>query len=62
MDWNQFKQIDPKLLVGLVNTELRNHAESLNDFCRTHDIDETQLCSRLDAINYKYQKEHNQFR
>ena len=62
MDWNQFKQVDPCLLVGLVNTELRNHAESLNDFCRTHDIDEAQLRARLEKLNYHYQEEHNQFR
>ena len=62
MDWNQFKKIDPYLLVGLVNTELRNHAESLNDFCRTHDIDKTQLCARLEKVNYQYNKEQNQFR
>ena len=62
MDWNQFKKIDPYLLVGLVNTELRNHAESLNDFCSTHDIDQMQLCARLETVNYQYNKEHNQFR
>ena len=62
MDWTKFKKIDPNLLVGLINPELRNHAESLNDFCRTHDIDEAQLCARLEIFNYQYQKEHNQFR
>lgn len=62
MDWTNFKKIDPNLLVGLVNTELRNHAKSLNDFCRTHDINEAQLCARLEIFNYRYQKEHNQFR
>ena len=62
MDWTNIKKIDPNLLVGLVNTELRNHAESLSDFCRTHDIDEALLCARLERFNYRYQKEHNQFR
>ena len=62
MDWTKFRKIDPNLLVGLINTELRNHAQSLNDFCRTHDIDEAQLCARLEIFNYQYKKEHNQFR
>lgn len=62
MDWSHFQQIDPHLLVGLVNTELRNHADSLEDLCRTHDIDQAQLCARLETANYHFQVEQNQFR
>jgi len=62
MDWSQFHKIDPHLLVGLVNTELRNHAESLEDLCRTHDIDPNALCERLASADYHYQKEQKQFR
>ncbi len=62
MDLSQFDQIDPHLLVGLVNTELRNHADSLEDLCRTHDIGEAALRSRLAAADYHFQPEQNQFR
>ena len=62
MDWSQFKRIDPHLLVGLVNTELRNQADSLEDLCRTHDIESAQLCSYLAAADYHYLAEQNQFR
>lgn len=62
MDWTQFESIDPHLLVGLVNTELRNHADSLEDLCRTHDIDAAKLEARLSSADYQYQAEQNQFR
>ena len=62
MDWTQLESMDPHLLVGLVNTELRNHADSLEDLCRTHDIDPAALKSRLAAADYQYQAKQNQFR
>ncbi len=57
-----FQSIDPHLLVGLVNTELRNHAESLEDLVRTHNVDETALTNRLAAAGYEYRPEQKQFR
>ncbi|MGB0409151.1 MAG: DUF4250 domain-containing protein [Opitutales bacterium] len=62
MDWTQFKSMDPHLLVGLVNTELRNHSDSLEDLCRTHDVDIHGLTSRLAMADYHYLREQNQFR
>ena len=62
MDWTRFESMDPHLLVGLVNTELRNHADSLEDLCRTHDIDSQGLIAKLAAADYIYQAEQNQFR
>lgn len=62
MDWTKFESIDPHLLVGLVNTELRNHADSLEDLCRTHDVDQAALCSHLASADYHFQADQNQFR
>jgi|TARA_Y100000385_G_C12672851_1_gene458727 hypothetical protein len=62
MDWSQFQRIDPQLLLGLINTELRNHADSLQDLCRTHEIDQAELCAYLASANYHFQAEQNQFR
>ena len=62
MDLSQFQAIDPHLPVGLVNTGLRNHADSLEDLCRTHDIDHDQLCAYLKSADYHFQTEQNQFR
>lgn len=62
MDWSRFDKIDPHLLVGLVNTELRNHSDSLDDLCRTHDIDRDQLCAHLASKDYLWQPTQSQFR
>ncbi len=43
MDFSKWQNIDPHLLVGLVNTELRNYSESLDDLVKTHDISEEDL-------------------
>ena len=62
MDWSQFQRIDPHLLLGLINTELRDNADSLEDLCRTHDIDQEKLCAYLASADYNFQAEQNQFR
>lgn len=62
MDLSKCLQMDPHLLVGLVNTELRNHCESLDDLVKTHGIEETALVETLAAADYIYQPQHNQFR
>lgn len=54
--------MDPHLLVGLVNTELRNHAESLEDLCRSHDINLKDITAKLASADYHYIPEQNQFR
>jgi hypothetical protein len=62
MDWTRFESMDPHLLVGLVNTALRNHCESLEDLCQTHDIDLQALTAKLATADYVYQAGQNQFR
>ncbi|TVP75426.1 MAG: DUF4250 domain-containing protein [Puniceicoccaceae bacterium] len=62
MDWSQFQHMDPHLLVGLVNTELRNQSDSLEDLCATHDIDSDLLCAQLQTAGYQFNPEQNQFR
>ena len=62
MDWTRFAQMDPQLLVGLVNTELRNHSDSLEDLCQTHALDQRELCAYLAAAGYDYQPQQKQFR
>nr|MDP0504972.1 DUF4250 domain-containing protein [Verrucomicrobiota bacterium JB025] len=62
MDLSKFGQMDPHLLVGLVNTELRNQCESLEDLVKTHGLDGAALEERLAGADYRYQEEQNQFR
>jgi hypothetical protein len=62
MDFSKWKGMDPHMLVGLVNTELRNHCESLEDLVKTHDLPEDDLIRKLAAAGYEYRGEQNQFR
>lgn len=62
MNFSNWKKTDPHLLVGLVNTELRNHSESLDDLVKTHDIPEDELIQKLAEAGYRYETEQKQFR
>lgn len=62
MSLENYRKMDPLLLVGLVNTELRNYCEDLHDLCRTHDIDEAILCERLASQGFIYQADQKAFR
>jgi len=54
--------MDPHLLVGLLNTELRNHCDSLDDLVKTHHLDPQRLIETMAAADYLYRPEQNQFR
>lgn len=62
VDLSSFRSMDPHLLVGLVNTELRNHCDSLEDLVKTHHLDEEALRHKLAEAAYEYRAEQNQFR
>ena len=54
--------MDPHLLLGLLNTELRNHCESLEDLVKTHHLDQELLIGKMALADYIYHPEQNQFR
>lgn len=62
MNLSNYLRMDPHLLVGLVNTELRNNSESLEDLVKTHHLELDTLVGRLAAAGYVYQEEQRQFR
>ena len=62
MKLDRFDSMDPHLLVGLVNTELRNNADDLPDLCKTHNIEEKALKDRLAQADYFFQEDSGQFR
>lgn len=62
MNLANYQTMDPHLLVGLVNTELRNQATSLRDLCKTHSLEEAALIARLASANYEWRPEQKQFR
>lgn len=62
MDFSKWKSMDTHLLVGLLNTELRNHSESLEDLIKTHDLPEEAVKAKLAEAGYEYRSEQKQFR
>ena len=62
MNWENFATMDPHLLVGMVNTEIRNHCNDLEDLCLRHEIDQTALVAYLKEAGYDYIPEQKKFR
>ncbi len=62
MDLSNYPLMDPHLLVGLLNTELRNHCDSLEDLVKTHHLDPILLIAKMEIAGYLYQAGQNQFR
>jgi Domain of unknown function (DUF4250) len=62
MDLSRALHMDPHLLVGLLNTELRNHSSSLDDLIKTHHLDEAVVLEKLALSDYHYHAELKQFR
>lgn len=52
---------DPYMLLSLVNMRLRDQYTSLEDFCRSLDVNEVDIKSKLEEIGYEYSKKSNQF-
>ena len=52
---------DPVILLGVVNTKLRDFYPSLEALCDDLEIDRDELSEKLDAIDYTYDAERNQF-
>ena len=62
MNLAHYLDMDPHLLLGLLNTELRNHCDSFDDLVKTHNLDPEALIAKMAAAGYIYQVEQRQFR
>jgi hypothetical protein len=52
---------DPVMLLSYINTQLRDFYPTLNELCSALNLSKDELCSKLSAIDYKYDEEANQF-
>lgn len=59
---SRYETMDPFILLSAVNLKLRDEQPSLDELCRTYEIDEKKLCSRLNGVGFTYNAEQNQFR
>ena len=52
---------DPNILLSYVNTQLRDTYDSLDELCRSLDLDETEIKTSLHGIGYEYDEGLNKF-
>lgn len=52
---------DPVMLLSFVNTQLRDHYPSLEEFAAIYQIDAAEVISALKTIDYAYDPATNQF-
>lgn len=52
---------DPYLLLSIVNTKLRDEAESFKELCKAYGKNEDEIMMKLKIIGYSYDAAHNQF-
>ncbi|MBR7038568.1 MAG: DUF4250 domain-containing protein [Oscillospiraceae bacterium] len=53
---------DPAILLSWINTQLRDFYPSLEELCKTADVDPQSICDKLAAIGYTYDPAQNRFR
>ncbi|EJP6471525.1 DUF4250 domain-containing protein [Clostridium sp. FAM 1755] len=61
IDKEQIKNMNPYILLSLVNTKLRDEFKNLKDFCETYDLKQDEIENKMKSIEYKYDSEINQF-
>lgn len=52
---------DPILMLGVVNTKLRDFYVSLDDLCEDMQVDRAEIMEKLKGIDYEYDRTRNQF-
>jgi len=52
---------DPVILLGVINTKLRDYYSSLEILCEDLDVSPQELTQTLKEIGYQYDRGHNQF-
>lgn len=52
---------DPVMLLSVVNTNLRDYYGSFEEFCEAKEADGTEIIKKLEQIDYRYDREKNQF-
>ncbi|EKQ55400.1 MULTISPECIES: DUF4250 domain-containing protein [unclassified Clostridium] len=55
-------EIDPNILLSIVNMKLRDQYSSLNLLCDDLELSEEGIINRLKSIGYNYNEAENQFK
>lgn len=52
---------DPFMLMSYVNQQLRDNYDSLDELCKSMDIDKNELLQKLNAAGLEYNPDTNKF-
>lgn len=52
---------DPMMLLSFLNMKLRDFYSSLDALCADMDLDKNSIVSKLQSIDYEYDKDLNKF-
>lgn len=52
---------DPVMLLSFVNTQLRDHYSTLEEFCSVYNVQKEDITETLKSIDYEYEQGQNQF-
>jgi len=52
---------DPVILLGYVNTKLRDYYSSMDKMCEDLQLDNKEISEKLAGIDYHYDRKRNQF-
>lgn len=52
---------DPIILLGVINTKLRDHYPTLDALCDDLNVSRNEIEAKLAGIGYAYSPEHNKF-
>lgn len=52
---------DPAILVSFLNQQLRDHYDSLDEFCHVYNVSSADIINTLKSLDYEYKTETNQF-
>ncbi|EGT3616256.1 DUF4250 domain-containing protein [Clostridium perfringens] len=61
MDIGNYKEIDPYMLLSIINLKLRDFYSNLDSMCDDLAIDKDVIQQRLKDCGYIYNSENNQF-
>lgn len=52
---------DPVILLSYLNTQLRDFYPSLDELCKSMNLDKKEIVQKMQSIQYEYEESKNQF-
>lgn len=53
---------DPAILLSYINTQLRDNYSSLEEFCKSMSVSQSDIEKKLSSIGYVYDAKQNRFK